>query len=114
MLKTLWSFCLLILLSIFGLVLNPEAAVADGGEGAQLFQSNCAACHALGTNRIIAMKNLKKEALEKYDMYSKEAIVYQVTNGKNAMPAFRGRLKPDQIDQVADYVLQQADLDWPR
>lgn len=114
MFKNLRSVCLLIVLSAVVLLFQPDTALADGAGGARLFQSNCAACHALGTNRIIAMKNLKQEALETYDMYSKEAIVYQVTNGKNAMPAFRGRLKPDQIDAVADYVLEQADLGWPR
>jgi cytochrome c6 len=60
----------------------------------------------------MANKTLKKEALEKYNMDSKEAIVYQVTNGKRAMPAFRGRLKSSQIEAVAEYVLSQAEKGW--
>jgi cytochrome c6 len=35
-----------------------------------------------------------------------------VTNGKNAMPAFKGRLKATQIEDVASYVLGQADNGW--
>ena len=45
-------------------------------------------------------------------MYSKDKIVYQITNGKPPMPAFKGRLKADQIAGLADYVLNQADNGW--
>jgi cytochrome c6 len=41
-----------------------------------------------------------------------EAITTQVTKGKNAMPAFAGRLKPEQIEDVATYVLEQSEKDW--
>ena len=34
-----------------------------------------------------------------------EAIIYQVTNGKNGMPAFGGRLSEQEIEKVARYVL---------
>lgn len=95
------------------LITQPGMARASAVEGAQIFQGNCAACHALGTNRVMAMKNLQKETLEKYDMYSKAAIVSQVQNGKNAMPSFGGRLTQEQIEVVAEYVLEQADLGWP-
>ncbi|NJL20250.1 MAG: cytochrome C6, partial [Leptolyngbyaceae cyanobacterium SM1_3_5] len=36
----------------------------------------------------------------------------QILNGKNAMPAFKGRLKPEQIEDVAAYVLAQAEKGW--
>jgi len=93
-------------------VVKPVAMAAAHKEGAKLFSQNCAACHAGGGNLVNAMKTLKKEALEKYDMYSKEAIVYQVTNGKNAMPAFGNRLSTEQIEELAEYVLAQADKGW--
>jgi cytochrome c6 len=35
-----------------------------------------------------------------------------VTKGKNAMPAFKGRLNPQQIEEVANYVLEKADKGW--
>ncbi len=90
----------------------PVVMAASHEEGAKLFKKNCAACHAGGGNLVAAGKTLKKEALEKYDMYSKEKIVYQVTNGKNAMPAFGKRLSPEQIESLAEYVLAQADAGW--
>jgi len=52
----------------------------------------------------MADKMLKQDALEKYEMNSLAAIVNQVTNGKNAMPAFKGKLNPTQIEDVATYV----------
>jgi cytochrome c6 len=45
-------------------------------------------------------------------MNSLEAITTQVTKGKNAMPAFGAKLKPEQIDDVATYVLEQSEKDW--
>jgi|GEM_PF-1291306 len=93
-------------------VVKPVVMAASHEQGAKLFTQNCAACHAGGGNLVNAQKTLKKEALEKYDMYSKEAIVYQVTNGKNAMPAFGKRLSTEQIEQLAEYVLAQADKGW--
>jgi cytochrome c6 len=35
----------------------------------------------------------------------------QVTNGKNAMPAWAGRLSEDEIQDVAAYVFDQASND---
>jgi len=37
-------------------------------------------------HRIVANKTLRIEDLKKYGMDSKEAIIAQVTQGKNAMP----------------------------
>ena len=88
------------------------AMAVPSKEGAKLFSQNCAACHAGGRNLVNAMKTLKKDALLKYDMYSKEAIAYQVTNGKNAMPAFKGRLSSEKIEELAGYVLAKADKGW--
>ena len=93
-------------------VVEPVAMVVDIEKASKLFAGNCAACHAGGRNLVNAMKTLKKDALEKYGMYSKEAIVYQVINGKNAMPAFGKRLSSEQIEQLAGYVLAQADKGW--
>ncbi len=61
---------------------------------------------------MIADKTLKQDALEKYEMNSLTAIVNQVTNGKNAMPAFKGKLNSTQIEDVATYVLNQATKGW--
>ncbi len=103
---------LLVGIAIFTLAFSSPAFAADTASGKKIFSANCASCHAGGKNLVQANKTLKKEALEKYGMYSAEAIAYQVTNGKNAMPKFKGRLKPTQIEDVTAYVLEQADKGW--
>ena len=109
--KKLVSICLAAI-AAFVLLVAPARAEGDVTAGAGIFSANCAACHAGGKNVVNPAKTLKKEDLEKYDMFSAEAIVTQVTNGKAAMPAFKGRLKPDQIDNVAAYVLSKAEAGW--
>lgn len=79
--------------------------------GEQVFKNNCVACHAGGNNRVVAAKTLKKDALAKYHKDTKDAIMKQVTYGKGAMPAFK-RLGKQNIANVADYVLEQAEKGW--
>jgi cytochrome c6 len=85
---------------------------ADIENGEKIFTANCSACHAGGNNVIMPEKTLKKDALESNGMKSVDAITYQVTNGKNAMPAFGGRLGDNDIEDVANYVLQQSEKGW--
>lgn len=99
-------------IAIFTFAFSSPALAADAAGGAKVFSANCASCHAGGKNLVKAEKSLKKDALEKYGLYSAEAIVAQVTNGKGAMPAFGKRLKSEQIENVAAYVLSQADKEW--
>jgi cytochrome c6 len=110
-LKKLISIALLAIALVTVAFTNPALA-ADTANGAKIFSANCAACHMGGNNVIMANKTLKKEALEKYSMNSVEAIVKQVTNGKNAMPSFKGRLNDSQIEDVANYVLEQSAKGW--
>lgn len=87
-------------------------AVVDIKHGENVFTANCSACHAGGNNVIMPEKTLKKDALSTNQMDSASAITYQVTNGKNAMPAFGGRLSDDEIEDVAGFVLSQSEKDW--
>jgi cytochrome c6 len=108
--KLLFVLCFAI--ALFVLSLASPAQAADIANGAKIFNANCSACHLGGNNVIIASKTLKKAALEKYGMNSLDAIVTQVTKGKSSMPSFRSRLNPSQIEDVAAYVLKQADQGW--
>ena len=92
---------------------NPIAAKkVDLANGENIFNANCAACHVGGNNVIMPEKTLKKDALEKNGMNKVDSITYQVTNGKNAMPAFGGRLDDNEIENVANFVLNQSEIDW--
>jgi cytochrome c6 len=94
------------------LSLSIKVYAADVENGERIFTANCAACHAGGNNVIMPEKTLKKDALEKNGMNSINAITYQVTNGKNAMPAFGGRLADTDIEDAANYVLAQSQKGW--
>jgi cytochrome c6 len=99
-------------IAVLTLAFTSPALAGDAANGAKVFSANCAACHAGGNNVIMADKTLKKDALDKNGMNSAAAIINQVTNGKNAMPAFGGRLSAAQIEDVAAYVLSQAEKGW--
>lgn len=103
---------LLVFLTAAMFTFATPALAGDAASGGKIFSANCAACHAGGRNVINGAKTLQKDALDKYEMNSLEAITYQVNNGKNAMPAFKGRLTDAQIDDVATYVLSQAENGW--
>ena len=91
---------------------TPVFAEGNPAAGAAVFSANCASCHMGGKNVVNAAKTLKKDDLEKYAMYDADAIINQVTKGKMAMPAFGGRLSSQQIEDVAAYVLAQAEKGW--
>nr|YP_009370345.1 cytochrome c6 [Bulboplastis apyrenoidosa]ARO90834.1 cytochrome c6 [Bulboplastis apyrenoidosa] len=102
--------CILFVLTILASI--NIAMAADVEHGAQIFTANCSACHAGGNNAIMPEKTLKKDALETNSMNNISAIKTQVTNGKNAMPAFGGRLTDTDIEDVANYVLGQSEQGW--
>lgn len=106
------SLILLLLITCFSFSFSNPALAADVTRGGTIFSANCASCHMGGRNVVNAAKTLQKEDLEKYEMYSLEKIVSQVTNGKAAMPSFKGRLDAQQIEDVASYVLAQAEKGW--
>lgn len=107
-----FQFAIAFFYGAIALFMTISPAWAESLNGEQLFNANCSACHIGGNNVIISHKTLRKEALEKYEMKSLEAIRHQVINGKNAMPAFGGRLSEDEIEAIATYVLGQAETGW--
>ncbi|MEH2405020.1 cytochrome c6 PetJ [Nostoc sp.] len=107
-LLTLVLVTFLLLISTFTL----PASAADTVNVEQIFSVHCAGCHINGGNIVRRGKNLKKQALKKYGMDSIEAVTSIVTNGKNNMSAYKERLTEQQIQDVATYVLEQAEKDW--
>jgi cytochrome c6 len=107
---------LLLAIAIFKLTFIHPALAAETTNGAKIFKANCASCHIGGGNILIDHKTLKKEALSQYlanyDTEPIPAIIYQVTNGKGAMPAFKEKLSSQEILEVAAYVFQKAEQGW--
>jgi cytochrome c6 len=101
------SFQSIIFLCLVCLLIGPNSTEAiDLEKGRQLFSTHCIVCHKNGGNVIIPEKNLSQDALEANGMKTVESISYQIHNGKNGMPAFGGRLKEEEIECIANYVLK--------
>ncbi len=105
-----WLAIALLAIAIASSGLAPARAAESSG--AALFAANCAACHVGGRNIIVSEKTLRQADLERYGFDSVAAIARQVRQGKNAMPAFQGRLADAEIRAVAEYVLARAAQAW--
>ncbi|AFY99809.1 cytochrome c6 PetJ [Calothrix sp. PCC 6303] len=103
-------------IALLFLLLPYNALAAEVSNGAKIFNNNCASCHLGGGNILIGEKTLQKSALSQYlEGYNTDAIasiIHQVQNGKGAMPAFKSKLKEQEILEVAAYVFQQAEEGW--
>ena len=92
-----------ILLLIFSL-----AGIASAeNPGKAIFASKCALCHGPdGTGKTSIGKTLKIPDFHSPDIkkLSDADLKVVVTNGKNKMPSFKGKLTDAQIDQAISYV----------
>lgn len=78
----------------------------------KLFELNCAGCHVNGGNIIRRSKNLKLKTLQRNGYDTVESISDIITHGKNNMSAYGDRLSSQQIDDLAEYVLNKAENNW--
>jgi mono/diheme cytochrome c family protein len=84
---------------------KPAPSTGGGApDGKQVFQDNCAACHTLKDAGATATVGPNLDQLKP----SKARVAKQVENGGAVMPAFKGKLTPEQIDAVASYVSTAA------
>ncbi len=97
--------------TMISLMIAPAIA-SDLAHGAEIFNANCAGCHANGGNIVRRNKTLTLKALSKFDTDSIAAIADIVANGKNNMSAYKERLSEREIADVAAYVLVQAEAGW--
>ncbi len=101
-------FAILGLYSSFSAVCGQE----DKGINAKsLFVYHCATCHGedgKGTKRGHALKSPNLADPEWQDTKKDEEILNTITNGKNKMPRWREKLKPEEIQALAKYVRKLA------
>ncbi|WP_016950845.1 cytochrome c6 PetJ [Anabaena sp. PCC 7108] len=107
---------LVLAIALFKLTFIHPALAAETFNGSKIFNANCTACHIGGANILIEDKTLRKEALSKYlpkyNIEPMQAIIYQIQNGKGAMPAFKKKLSYQEILEVGAYVFQKAEKGW--
>lgn len=89
---------------------NDPACRASGGKitataGKDIFQqAGCVNCHTLKDAGATGTIGPNLDQVKP----SKDLVVERVTNGKNVMPSFKGKLTDAQIQAVADYVSSVA------
>ena len=109
-------FLSLALAALIALIAPSVVSAADAAHGEQVFSANCAACHIGGGNVVNGQRTLQQDDLKaylaNYNEGHEEAIAYQVTNGKNGMPAFGPNLSAAEIADVAAYVESQSVKSW--
>jgi cytochrome c6 len=93
--------------------LSVKSVAAAGQEtSTALFNLHCAGCHPNGGNIIRRGKTLKAQALKRYGYADTAEISNLIRQGKGNMSAFADRLSSAEIDQLANYVLAQAQQGW--
>jgi mono/diheme cytochrome c family protein len=101
--RTLRGFALILLGAFCSELLIAETNAAS------LFKAKCVLCHGedgsgnTPTGKAQKAKDLRSEETQKK---SDEEIAEVITKGRNKMPAFAQKLKPDQIQQLVAYVRQ--------
>ncbi len=86
-------------------VLATGVVLAEGPDGKTLYDNKCAACHGKdGVAKSMAKgsANFNDPAWQKATPV--EAVVKIVTDGRNKMPRYAEKLKPEEIRAIADYV----------
>ncbi len=91
-------------------VVMPSASCAQT-DAAKSFKTNCALCHAPdGSGNSSAGKALGAKDLRSQEVQAKSDsdLTLTITKGKGKMPAFGGKLKPDEIKQMITYIRDLA------
>ncbi len=86
-------------------------AAVRADDSASTFKAKCAMCHgADGTGNSPTGKAMKVRDLSSPDVQSQTdaQLTEIVTNGKNKMPAYKGKLTDDQIKGLIVYIRELA------
>ena len=102
-----WSaICLTAGLLAMGFGRTVGAAAADDA-GKMTFETNCAVCHdsdGSGDTPIGMSLEIPDLRSDKVQKLSDEELINIVTNGKDPMPSFKGKLTAEEIKGVVAYV----------
>ena len=86
----------------------PPPLTADANtvnHGRDLFNGNCGVCHGLSAVSGGVVPDLRYLTPEKHDIFP--GIVYGA-RANRGMPSFAGRLKPEEVDAIHQYLIKRA------
>lgn len=92
---------------MFALGVMAPVMRADAAKGGEVYKAKCASCHgADGKGETAAGKILKVKDLassEIQDQHDSELKTF-LENGKGKMPAYKGKLTSEQIENLVQYI----------
>lgn len=100
--------CTVLLLAALTLVMSAPVQAQDA---ASLFKSKCAMCHGpdgggdTPTGKAMKVRDLRSADVQKQ---TDAELTGVITNGKNKMPAYKGKLDDGQIKQLVGFVRDLA------
>ena len=89
----------------------PSRSVAGTSSGEEIFKSSCASCHGVDgagkttMGKVFKIRDLRSEDVQKQSDADLNRII---AKGKDKMPAYSGKLKPEQIEQLVSYIRELA------
>ena len=89
-------------------------AMADGGQGAQLFELHCVGCHVNGGNVVRRGRTLRLPALRRNGIEDAAAVAVIAAEGIGRMDGYGEVLGEDGAAAVGEWVWRQAEAGWPR
>lgn len=92
----------LTVLALIGAAALP--AFAEGPDGKALYDGKCAMCHGKDGVAKAMAKGSRNFNDAEFQKLSADEIVKVTTEGKNKMPAYKEKLKAEEIQAIATYV----------
>jgi len=93
--------------AVMSLVLAVTPSIAAAKEGAALYKTKCSPCHgASGAGDTAIGKKLGARALGSAEVQKQDdaALSQMIVKGKNKMPSFDKKLKPEQIKAIVAHI----------
>ena len=101
------TFLIMVLAVGVVLLLAPRSLSAAEVDGAKVYKEKCAMCHGedgKGETKMGKSMKLKDLGSEEVQKQSNEALEEIIEKGKGKMPAYKSKLKEDEIDAVVKHI----------
>jgi cytochrome c6 len=105
--KLIRILALLFVAIAFILAVSSLAQTSEKTEGAALFKKNCAMCHGAdgtGNTPMGKMEHIVDLHSAPVQSMTQAQLETVIENGKGKMPAFKTKLKPEQVKDLASYI----------
>jgi cytochrome c6 len=97
------KLCPFMIASVLAATLNSSVAAQSAGD---LYKSRCQGCHGANGKASFFGKRMGAKAFSDPDVanMSEVDLIKVITDGKDKMPSYKGKLTDDQIKSLARYI----------